>query len=345
MEDYIESPRERRQTKVGTRGTRREAEGRFKEDEHMLNSGCQFQSTDLSVSQYIDVWLRDYAEDSVSPRTLREYHSIISTHIEEHFGSMKLKDLEARHVQEYYAQCIQSGLPAQTVQNIHRLFHQLLRQAVLWEILQRNVLDEVVPPSGDSPEMHILTSDEIEALLRQAQGTDYFLPIHLALYTGMRRGEILGLQLRDVDMDNRTIRVSRTMVDASGNFAHISEPKTSQSRRTLPISEETAELLRSRFETGAVRQENHEENSAGDMQVCRRASGRILTPRGLSRGFRQIAEQCGLGYVRFHELRSTYAGLQIASGVRIQDVQQRLGLAGFRTPMDLYGHLLPDSDT
>ena len=168
-----------------------------------------------------------------APRTLQGYQSIIDAHLKPTFGASRLIDLNARQVQSYYANLIRTGKSAQTVLNIHRLLSQTIRQAIRWDMLSRNIMEGVAPPPRRKPELRSLDVDETRRLLRAAETTDYHMPIYLAIYTGLRRSEILGLRWGDVDLDARRITVARTMINLNGNGAHISEPKSRRSRRVV----------------------------------------------------------------------------------------------------------------
>ncbi len=231
---------ERRRRFETVRGPKKMAQARLTKAEHEINQGQYLEPTKLTVAEYLDIWTRDYAQISVRPRTLQGYQHIIETHIKRTFGPMRLIDLNTHDVQTYYADCIRSGLSAQTVMHIHRLLSQTLKQAVRWKMLYHNVLDGITPPPRRKPELRSLSPEEARALLQGAEKTDYHLPIHLAIFTGLRRSEILGLRWRDIDIENHRLTVARTMVDMIGDATHINEPSLvarcarSQSAKTPP---------------------------------------------------------------------------------------------------------------
>ena len=343
--DAPRGPDGKRKQKTETiNGIRKQAEGRLAEVQYDILGGRYIEPTELTVAEYLDLWLRACAVISVRPRTLKGYKSIIRAHLKRHFGSIKVKLLEARHVQDYYAHCISTGRSEQTVMHIHRLFSQALKQAVRWRMLQRNVLEDVVLPSRRRPEMRFLILEEIGILHDAAEGTDLFMPIHLGISTGMRRSEILGLQWRDIDLKAQRLTVSRTMVDITGNPTHIDEPKSRRSKRTITYRNETADLIEAHYRDRAMRLEVLGRRLSGGTQVCLREDGNILKPDALSKGFKKIAGRCGLEGVRFHDLRHTHASLLLAANVPIHVVQARLGHASIQTTVDTYGHLMPDAD-
>ena len=329
--DVPPGPDGKRQQRYKTvHGTKRQAEARMAEIQHELSLGTHFDLSTMTVSEYLDLWTRDYAEMSVRPRTLEGYRGIIETHLKPAFGSVKLAELGAHQVQIYYSNCIRSGLSAQTVLHFHRLLSQTLKQAVRWQMLRRNVLEDISPPPRRRPEIRVLMPDEADLLLRVAEPTEYYLPIVLALFTGLRRSEVLGLIWRDVDISAHRLTVSRTMINLTGNPTHMNKPKSFRSERMLFFSEEVATLLRSHRRIPKA-------------QLCARADGSIVKPSAFSRAVRRIAARAGITGVSLHGLRHTHATFLLLAGVPIHVVQARLGHESIQTTVDKYGHLLPTS--
>ena len=279
---------------------------------------------------------------SVRPRTLEGYHGIIETHLKPAFGSVKLADLGAHQVQAYYATRIRSGLSAQTVLHIHRLLSQTLKQAVRWQMLHRNVLEDISPPPRRRPEMRVLTPDEADALLRAAEHTEYHIPIHLALFTGMRRSEVLGLMWRDVDITARRLTVSRTMINLIGDSTHMNRPKSRRSARSLSFSEETTTLLSSHRQSQIAQYGALGSDINGvilpNTQLCARADGSIIRPNVLSRAFKRIAARVGTKGVRFHESAPHSRDI---SPVGRRSHPRRPGAAGARKHPNHGGYIRP----
>ena len=319
----------RRRKWISVKGTKRDAERRLAEVIHEIDSGTFIQPSRITLSEYLDQWMRDYAVPSVRPLTAQGYRTIVRQ-MQRALGPAPLADLRPHHIQKYYVALLDRGLSPQTVTNYHRVLHHALGQAVKWELLPRNIMERVRPPRVHKPEFRSFSPDEVSLLLTAARGTDYHLPIHLAVYTGLRRAEVLGLRWSDVDLDARTLTVNRTMSALRGEPMHINAPKSSRSRRAVAFGEGTASLLTMR-------------RGAPDDQVCARSGGAVLTPRSLSYGYKTIADSCGVS-VRFHDLRHTHASLLLAAGVPVHVVQARLGHATIQTTVDTYGHLLPTSD-
>ena len=212
-----------------------------------------------------------------------------------------MSNLSARQVQRSYSNMLERGFSAQKVLHHHRVLSQALGQAVKWDMLSQNVAMRITPPKGTKPELRILTFAEVRRLIDAARGTEYYLPIYLALYTGLRRSEIFGLRWSDVELEAHALNVIRTMISLKGDRVHISEPKSRKSRRVVAIGAEVIQTLRERQAAQSFRR------GARDSQVCARSGGGIMKPDALAHGYKTIAKGCAITGVRFHDLRHTPA--------------------------------------
>ena len=328
----------RRQKWETVKGTKRDAERHLAEIIHDLNTGGYVEPSRLTLADYLDEWMADYVTDSVRARTAQGYGTIVKR-LKRSMGNVGLTKLKAQDVQRYYTALRHEGLSTQTVLHHHRVLRQAIGQAVKWQLLPTNPMEGVKPPKLIKPELRILKESEIQQLLQAAKDTDFAVAIHLGLHTGLRRSELCGLVWSDVDLKARTLTVVRTMVSLNGDPAHISEPKSRASRRVVSFWDETAGLLQEQWDVLAKTE------LALQTQVCARRAGARLVPDSLSKGFKALAESCGITGVRLHDLRHTHASILLCSGVPINVVQARMGHESIQTTIDCYGHLLPASDT
>ena len=241
-------------------------------------------------------------------------------------------------MQRYYSELLEEGVSPQTVHHHHSLLRNSIGRAVTWTILTDNVIKRVTPPKVAKPELHILSNSKVRKLLEHVAATDYRLPIHLALHTGMRRSEICGLFWNDVDLESSSLSVVRTMASLKGDLYHLDEPKSRRSRRVIAFGSEISSLLtekKARLSGSGTNERS---------QVCAREDGSSFMPDVLSSRFNAILKECEIPNVRFHDLRHTHASLLLAPGVPVHVVSARLGHASIQTTVDAYGHLLPASD-
>lgn len=334
----------RRQRYETIQGTKRQAEARLTEILDGVNRGEHHDVTRLTVSEYLDLWLRDYAAARVRPRTLSGYQSIVESAIKPALGLVRLADLTGRQVDAFYTRHLQEGRSAYTVIHYHRLLRQALGQAVKWDMLNRNVTDGVTPPTRRKPEFRTLAAEEVHALLAAAASTNYHVPLHLAIHTGLRRSEILGLRWKDVDLKGFQLTVSQTMTNLPGEPAHLNAPKSARSHRTVSFDEQTATLLRSQRERREAQLLESGQVLTLDTQVCVREDGRPIKPALLSHAFQRLCKRAGIAGIRLHDLRHTHATMLLGAGVPVHVVQSRLGHESIQTTIDIYGHVLRESD-
>ncbi|MDP8951369.1 MAG: site-specific integrase, partial [Actinomycetota bacterium] len=204
--------------------------------------GLIFDAGNMTVGEYLDRWLSDSVRDTVKRRTFEGYASIVRRHLKPAIGRVKLAKLTPAHVQGLYRAKLDAGLSPTTVQHVHTTLHKALRQAVKWGLIPRNVCEAVSVPRRDSPEMRPLTPQQARVLLVAARGDRLEALYVLAVTTGMRQGELLGLRWRDVDLDRAVVRISQTLVTGNGKQT-FEKPKTAKSRRSVALTRRAVAAL------------------------------------------------------------------------------------------------------
>jgi integrase len=326
-------------------GTKGDAEAELNRRLHELDTGALVTNERFTVSEYLKHWLKAYAKPSTAPRTYQRYEQLVRSHLIPGLGNHKLAKLTPLHVQNCYAKALEEGrcdgkggLAPQTVVHLHRVLHKALKQAMRWGYVTRNVADAVTPPKGPHTEATALDEKQAVTLLRQMEGTDLHLPVLLALHTGMRSGEILGLHWRDVDLENAVLTVGTTLQSVDRELI-MREPKSNAGRRRIPLMGATVEALKAHGSAQAEHIASGESYTDNDLVVCRK-DGNPWHPSTFSAAWIAARNKLGLS-VRFHELRHTHASLLIHSGASAKALQERLGHASAAFTLNVYGHLLP----
>src|SRR5215212_2298203 len=211
--------------------------------------GLVFDADNLKVGEYLDRWLADSVSDTVKATTFERYEQITRIHLKPALGRVKLKALTPAHVRGLYREKLEAGSSARTVRYIHTTLHKALKQAVMDGLIPRNVTEAVKPPRPSREEMHPLTPEQAKHLLEVAHDTgDRLEALYvLAIHTGLRQGELLGLKWDDVDLDEGSLQVRRTL-SITKNGAVFTSPKTSGSRRSVKLTQRAIEALRSHLE-------------------------------------------------------------------------------------------------
>jgi integrase len=246
-----------------------------------------------------------------------------------------------QHIQAFYMEKLKGGLKSSTVALIHAVLHKALENAVKWNLVSRNVASLVSVPHSDPHEVRALTSDEARRLIEAAQGHWLEPLLILALTTGMRRGELLGLRWSDIDVSRGMLHVRRTANRYPGYGFVENDPKTKRSRRNIMLSDIALQALRDhQLLQTKVKTEAHEQWQERDL-VFSDHSGGFLTPETVWRHFQSLLEKAALPHMRFHDLRHSAATILLTMGVHPKVVQELLGHSTIAITMDTYSHLLP----
>jgi integrase len=330
----------KRRRKRVTARTRREVENQIA----VVLAAAQTGYTDagkLTVREFFDRWL-DASAPTLRPATVRRYRDLARLHIAGVVGNLKLAKLSPAEVQRLYADRLAAGLSPTSVRHVHGLLHRALGDAVRWGLLARNVTDAVDPPKRSTPEARTWDAREVATVLATAAGDDLEALWRLALLTGMRRGELLGLRWTDVDLDGGALSVRRTMSRGASSRLENGEPKTASGRRRIALPASVVESLRRH----RVRQLAYRLQAGPAFEdrglVFANETGGPVHPNSLAIRFRRLIAAAGVPTIRFHDLRHTCATLLLSQGVHPKVVQERLGHADIAMTMNLYSHVTAD---
>ena len=339
--------RKRRQKWLTVRGTKRDAEKKMSEVLHELDTGVYVEPSKLTLADYLERWLKDYASIAVRPRTLAGYRQKL-THVTMHLGSVSLSELRPDHLQGLYRKLLENGrvdglggLSPRSVMAVHRVVYKALRDGVKWGLLVRNPAETVDPPRPVAKEMKTLDASGVARLFTEAQGTPYYSIIHLAVYTGLRRSELLALRWRDIDFASATLSVTRGMHVLKGGKVVYHEPKSGRSRRQVALSPNSVLSLRVHRERVEADAEVLGVTVTEDSLIFAHPDGRPMLPDTLSHAFIKIRRRAGLAGVRLHDLRHTSASLMLKANIHPKVVQERLGHSSIAITLDLYSHVAP----
>jgi integrase len=323
--------------------TRKEAAEKLAKALAHRADGIVVDDKNLTVGEYLDRWLSEAVRGTVRESTFSRDKYLVTNHIKPSLGRLKLKNLNALHIQGHYRERLDSGLSGSTVQKIHHVLHKALAQAVRWNLIPRNPADSVKAPTPVPKEMHPLSAEEAQRLLEAAQGDRLEALYVLAIHTGMRRGELLGMRWEDVDLDSASVRVRRTLTRIdNGRRLALAEPKTRRSRRTVGLTQRAVEALRSHRARQAEEKLKAGSLYASQGLVFAGEGGGFINPSNLrQRSFAPLLKRAGLQQITFHDLRHTCASILFRSNIHPKFVQELLGHASVAITLDTYSHMLP----
>ncbi|NOH14467.1 MAG: site-specific integrase [Chloroflexi bacterium] len=322
--------------------TQKECRNWIRETTKQVDAGIQLDAAKIKLEDFLNDWLIS-AQASLRPKSWYQYKFIVRSYIIPDLGKIRLVDLRPHHIQRLYDRKVKDGLGYRTIQLIHSVLHRALNHALKLGLLSRNPDDATTPPKPIPKEMKVLDEDHVQQLISAAQASnDRYLAIYqLAISTGMRQGELLGLKWTDVDWGRNTLQVERQLTRIPHVGYEFTPPKTKAGVRKIALGTEMLRMLREHQQ----RQQN-EMISQGirwseDMLMFSTPKGDPIHLRALFREFKNLIKYAELPNIRFHDLRHTAASLMLNHGVPVLIVSRRLGHSKPSVTLDVYGHLIP----
>ncbi len=332
----------RRKRKALYGRTKSEVQKKLFATRRALQDGLPITSERQRLGQFLLRWLEDVARPNLRPRTYIRYREILMCHAIPALGKRPLARIMPQDLQRLYSRKLEEGLAARTVGKVHVVLHRALQDAVRWGLVGRNVCDAVRPPKVHTQEMRALSPDEARQFLAAAQGDPLEALYTLAVTTGLRQGELLGLKWQDVDLEAGQLQVRRTIARVNGQGFVEQEPKSARSRRSISLTpmavttirQHRARQLQWRLEAIAW-EDNH--------LIFPNEVGRPIEAQNLMRrSFYPLLERAELQRMRFHDLRHTAATLMLAQGIHPKVVQEMLGHSTVSLTLDTYSHIMPN---
>ena len=333
---------------TSVKGTKRDAERRLSELLSQLDSGAFVRPRKTTLGEYLETWLKEYVWADLAPRTAEAYQLIVRRHLVPALGKITLTGLKPEHIQHYQSEKLscgradgKGGLSPRTVRHHYMALHAALARAVKMGLLGRNVADAVDPPRYQRHQWQSLSEFGVSSVLEAARETPYYVLFYQALFTGMRRGELLALRWCDVDLLLGRVQVTRSLHRLGTGEVVIRSPKSERSRRVVSLPPSAALLFQEEKE-----KQQRERAMVGlevkdDDLVFRDHEGRPLRPDTVTHAWVKLVRRIGLKGIRLHDARHTHASLMLKQGVHPKIVQERLGHASIGLTLDTYSHVAP----
>lgn len=304
--------------------------------------GLDMSADRVTIADYLARWLEDTAALKLRPRTLEGYAQHVRDHLTPALGRLTLANLTPGHVQKMVGKLTAGGLSPATVQRIRATLRAALADAERKGMIGRNPARFVDLPKVERKHVEAMEPERAAAILEAVTGHRLEALYVLAMFTGMRQGELLGLPWKAVDLTAGSLTVTQALSRRKGGPPALAAPKTKRSVRTLPIPPAALAALRDHGE----RQRFEERTAAGGWQnsaglVFVAQDGAPLDQSTATNGLRRCLAAAGLPRMRFHDLRHAYATLALASGANLREVQEGLGHADIGTTGNVYAHVSP----
>lgn len=306
--------------------------------------GQIFEPSTMLLGDYLQEWL-EQIKHSRRLTTYGNYERAVRLHITPVIGRVPLAKLTALHIQRLYTSMADNGYSPSTIRVAHAALMLALGKAVQWGLIQSNPAERADVPRRERTEMKYLTPQQVQRFLASLQGSHDLPFLATAVLTGLRLGELTGLQWDCVDLQKGTVSVVQTLHCRKGEQYILGEPKTSASRRTVPLPASLAQILKVHRLSQLERRLQMGERWKDPLGlVFTREDGRPITPKAAHWALKRALERAGLPLLRMHDLRHTYATLLLSQGTHIKVASALLGHASVQITLDLYSHIIPGMD-
>lgn len=342
-------------------GTKKDAEVELAKFVTEVQNGLVIDGKSLKFSEFTEIWKRDYGSKELAPSTYKRYCRMLETRLLPYFGHFYINKIKPTDIMKFYdllekdTQLVRKQgnngaktkkpLSGKTILEHHRLLRAMLHKAVYWQLIVANPAERVQPPKARKPKRRSYDDEQTKILLENlellsSEDIKYKVAIILTVFTGVRLGELMGLEWQDVDFKNGIISINRSSqyLADMGVFAKV--PKTESSIREIAIPEFIVSLLEEYKLWYEEQKSIYGELWTNSDRLFVQADGKPMHPSTISKWFVKYVGQIGLPVINFHGLRHTNASLLVAQNIDIAVISARLGHAQISTTLDFYVHPL-----
>ena len=342
-------------------GTKKDAEVELAKFVTEVQNGLVIDGKSLKFSEFTEIWKRDYGSKELAPSTYKRYCRMLETRLLPYFGHFYINKIKPTDIMKFYdllekdTQLVRKKgnngsktkkpLSGKTILEHHRLLRAMLHKAVYWQLIVTNPAERVQPPKARKPKRRSYDDEQTKILLENLEllpneDTKYKVAIILTVFTGVRLGELMGLEWQDVDFKNGIISINRSSQYLADMGVFTKVPKTESSIREIAIPEFIISLLEEYKLLYEEQKSIYGELWTNSDRLFVQADGKPMHPSTISKWFVKYVGQIGLPVINFHGLRHTNASLLVAQNVDIAVVSARLGHAQISTTLDFYVHPL-----
>jgi integrase len=318
--------------------TKRDAEKALAQIEAEFFKGTYIEPSTMLYKEYMVDWFKG-KKLSIGEQTSKVYENIIFGRIIPVLGNVPLSKITALQLQNYVNELKMEGLASRTVKKVFEVLRNSLEHAKDLELIQKNVATKVKLPKIEKKELEAWEQKDVLNFLQHAEPDRLYIAFYLALSTGMRQGEILGLRWMDINLEKKTLYIRQTLKHDGKGF--LVGGKTKSSNRSVGLTDETVTLLKEHKENLQMQRVNKGSGLQGIDLVISTESGNPVNPANLRRSFNKIVQNSSVPRITFHGLRHTHATLLLSKGVNIKVISERLGHQNITITLNTYSHVLP----
>lgn len=342
-------------------GTRKDAEIALAEFITEVNRGMVPEGKSITFEEFYYIWQEKYGSKELAPKTYSRYVGMLKSRILPYLGSFYLdkikptdlmnlydmleNDTQIKRIAKNNGQRTLKPLSSKTILEHHRLLSAMFQRAVYWQLLVNNPARRVKPQKTKKPKIEFFDDDECKLLINSLQDftgnkLKYKVAILLDIFSGVRRGELIGLEWSDVDFKNETIEINKSTQYLPEKGIFDKAPKTESSNRIVPIPNYITNVLLEYKDWYDEQRELYGDKWIDSNKLFVQSNGKPMHPDTLGKWYKSYIESLGLPVVKLHGIRHTNATLLISQNVDIATVSARLGHASINTTIKYYVHSL-----
>jgi len=272
-----------------------------------LRQGTFIDDTSITIEKWFKTWLEEYKQPKLRPTTFESYRIMVDHHIIPAVGHTRLKDLRPEHLQHLYNEKLKTGLSSRTVRYIHTVIHAALKQALKNQLVYRNVSEATELPADNKKEARALTAEEMDKFLNILEGNRLKAAFVTLLGSGLRRGELLALKWKNIDLKEGVIHVKENLTWLPKKGIVFQSPKTEKSKRSVPLPDNVLIELKKHKKAQAAEKLSAGEGYQDSGMVFCTEVGTPIIPRNFERKYKALLKKAGLTGIKLHSLRHTYA--------------------------------------
>lgn len=322
--------------------TKEEAQNAYEEFKQASKEGRFVIPSNKVFGEIITEWFDLVYKWEVEKTTAQSRWYSIQKHLLPTFGKMAVDQITSRTLRNFYRKKLDEGLSAKSVQLYHNLMKQILDYAVEENFIEKNPTYGIKPPKHRDRKRNVWTVEETKQFLRTIEGTKYEAFYVTAIFTGMRRGELLALKWSDIDFEKGKINIQRNLARISGEGLILKGLKTQHSYRQISISPYVVNILLNHKQDQDLLKKHIGNEYVDHGLVFCTETGNLRDPRNLLREFRELIKKAGNPHCTIHDLRHLHATLLLRDEFNPKIVQERLGHNNIQVTLDIYSHVTPD---
>lgn len=332
----------RKQASFGPFKTKADAKEELLKVKSQVVSGDYLQESTMEFPIFIKEWFETTYKRNVEITTAKSREYLINNHLINPFSNKRINEIKTIDIDYFYLDKIDEGYSPAYIRHMHNLLRQAFGQAVKWELIKSNPAINAKPPKIRKTDKNIWNVNEVKNFLNLTKGHSNSMAYLLAIFTGMRRGEILALSWSDIDFRNNKIHIKRSLAYVPRIGIIIKNTKTSASKRQISISEFVINELKKLQEKQVFQKEKMGHKYEDNHLVITTEHGKPINPRNLLRQFYGLIEEAEIPKISFHDLRHTHATIMMEQGENPKVVSERLGHSRVSVTLDLYSHVSDD---